>query len=116
MSERKTVCVDFDGVIADYHGWKGEKHLDPPKKGAKEFLKALYATHEVVILTTRNPVGVLSWFYAQGLQQYITEVTDQKVQAVAYVDDRGVCFEDDYDATLAKVLDFKTYWEKEDES
>ena len=33
------VCVDFDGVIAKYDGYRGDEHYGEPIKGAKEFLE-----------------------------------------------------------------------------
>jgi hypothetical protein len=40
----KHVCVDFDGVLAEYTGWKGPDHLGAPRAGAKHFLGIIYLT------------------------------------------------------------------------
>ena len=37
----KHVYVDFDGVLAEYDGWKGPEHLGAPRPGAKEFLEEI---------------------------------------------------------------------------
>ena len=53
---KKTVCVDLDGVLAEYDGWKGVDHIGKPIAGAQEFLRRLREKYDVVIFTTRcNP-------------------------------------------------------------
>lgn len=53
---KKTICVDLDGVLADYDGWKGIDHIGDPIEGAKEFLEKLKKDYIVSIFTTRcNP-------------------------------------------------------------
>ena|SRR5579871_1432217 len=37
----KTVCVDYNGVLDTYTGWRGPDYFYPPRKGAREFLQAL---------------------------------------------------------------------------
>ncbi len=39
---RRTIAVDFDGVIAEYDGWKGRGVLGPPRKDVVEALQELY--------------------------------------------------------------------------
>ena len=57
---KKSICVDVDGVLAQYNTWKGVRHIGTPIPGAKEFLEALSEEFEVVIYTTRmNPE--LNW-------------------------------------------------------
>ena len=59
---RPLVCVDLNGILDSYAGWKHPEHWDPPRPGARDFLAAL-ASHgfDVVIFTTRHPAGVRSW-------------------------------------------------------
>ena len=59
---QKTVSVDFDGVLSDFRGWRGEKELDPPLPGAIEWLSTLVKSgHIVIIHTFRNPELIDSW-------------------------------------------------------
>lgn len=30
MSTKGWIAVDLDGTLAEYHGWKGERHIGPP--------------------------------------------------------------------------------------
>ncbi len=51
---KKTVCVDLDGVLADYSkGWQGIDIIGDPIPGAVEFTKELTKFANVVVYTTR---------------------------------------------------------------
>jgi hypothetical protein len=50
---KKTIAVDLDGVLAEYHEWKGLDVFGPPLPGARLFLIELRKVGEVVIYTTR---------------------------------------------------------------
>lgn len=50
---KKSVCVDFDAVIATYDKWRGEDHFGEPRPGIAEFLEELSKIARVVIFTTR---------------------------------------------------------------
>ena len=39
--DRPIVCVDLDGVLNDYDGWKGADYFHPPRPGAREFSQQL---------------------------------------------------------------------------
>ena len=53
-SHHPTICVDLNGVLDIYTGWKHEKHWDPPRPGAGEFLRDLNERgFRVVVFTTR---------------------------------------------------------------
>ena len=34
---KNTVCVDLDGTLAKYDGWKGLEHIGEPIDGSVEF-------------------------------------------------------------------------------
>jgi hypothetical protein len=56
----KTVCVDLDGVLAAYSGWKGIEHIGDPLPGAVEFTHAVAEFARVLVYTSRcrsNPGG-----------------------------------------------------------
>ncbi len=36
--KERIVSIDFDGVLSQYDGWKGEKITGVPIVGAKEFI------------------------------------------------------------------------------
>lgn len=54
MKEKKNVCVDLDGVLAHYNGWRGVAHIGDPLPGALELVKALAEKYNVLIFTGRT--------------------------------------------------------------
>lgn len=95
MSKNRTVCVDFDGTIHKYTGWKGLGVLDEPIPGAVEFVNKLYEQYKIVIWTCRLDYhgNVTRWLEKYGFK-YDELLTEEKitpkVKAVAYIDDRAV--------------------------
>ena len=61
MTEKPIVCVDFDGVLNDYEGWRGPNYMYKPLPGTKEFLKKLSEKYTVGIFSTRDPFRLRQW-------------------------------------------------------
>ena len=108
----KTICVDFDGVLAQYTGWKGPDHVGEPMPGVLEFLYKLSIDYQVVIHTTRQYPGVWDWLVKHNLQGYISGVTSTKVPAVAYIDDRAICFNGSFVDALEILANFNPHWKE----
>jgi hypothetical protein len=107
------VCVDFNGVLDSYSGWRGPAHFDPPRPGAREFLESLVARgYEIVVFTTRYADDVWNWLDAFDMRGLVSEVTDRKPAAHVFVDDRAVCFRGDFAATLVEIDRFSAHWER----
>ena len=101
---KKTVCVDLDGVLADYRdGWQGLENIGVPIKGAVAFTRELAKFAEVVIYTTRccENLGrgrtiaelrglVQAWLDKHGFHYQDIYVGQGKPIAEAYIDDRAV--------------------------
>ena len=107
----KHVCVDFDGVLAEYTGWKGPDHLGDPRPGAKHFLQMVVDQGmKVIILTTRDPDAVHTWLIDHAMHDLVDRVTRQKPPAIAYLDDRAICFRGNFVEAYANIMHFKPYW------
>lgn len=113
MTAKPNICVDFDGVLNNYKGYKGSDELYEPSTGAKEFLQKLSEKYTVVILSARTPAKIYDWLIEHDLSQYVCDVTRTKPGAVAYIDDRALRFEGNYDKVLYELERFQTHWEKE---
>lgn len=106
-----TVAVDFDGVIHAYsRGWQDGSIYDGPVSGAFEALRTLMQTYAVFVHTTREPASAGRWIAQQSgimtawhddettLPEFWNDrdcilVTRRKLPAVAYIDDRGIRFQ-----------------------
>ena len=113
MTTKPNICVDFDGVLNNYKGYKGSDELYEPSTGAKEFLQKLSEKYTVIILSARTPAKIYDWLIKYDLSQYVCDVTRTKPGAVAYIDDRALRFDGNYDKVLYELERFKTHWEKE---
>ena len=115
-SDMRTVCVDFDGVLNTYTGWKGEGELFEPQAGAEDFLVSLVTYgYRVVIFTTRPSERVWEWLCRYDINDFVDDVTSVKPPATAYIDDRSICFKGSYQAVLEELDGFKTWWEVSNE-
>jgi hypothetical protein len=104
----RTVAVDFDGVLHSYtSGWTGYRPLDGPEPGALAFVEGLIGSgYAVVVMSSRadHPAGVAGirgWLAEHGFPAL--RVTNLKVAAVAYIDDRGVGYRGTFDGIAGEV-------------
>ncbi len=111
--DRPIACVDFNGVLDSYTGWKGPLHFDPPRPGVREFLVALRERgFAVVVFTTRFADDVWQWLREHQLADLVSDVTDRKPAAHVFVDDRAVCFRGNFVDTLREIDAFAAHWEE----
>lgn len=120
-----TYSIDFDGVIHAYsQGWKDGTIYDEPLEKALYSIERLMEFGSVFILTTRNAKQVARWI--ERTSQYSIDcttrtprdwlgrpkpfwnkrgvllVTNRKLAADIYIDDRGYHFEN-WDNTLSDL-------------
>lgn len=110
-SKKLNVCVDFDGVLNDYEGWRGPNYMYSPRPGAREFLLTLQEDYTVIIFSVRDPWRLREWLEYYNMPY--DKLASKKVSAVAYIDDRALRFEGNYNKVLYDLKNFKTHWEKE---
>jgi hypothetical protein len=102
------VCLDLDGVLAQYNGWEGPDKIGPPIPGALDFAWSLAEIADIIIFTSRcsldasgdappsrlSPrelrIRIIDW-----LEKYKFPYTDVytgqgKPHAAAFIDDRAV--------------------------
>ena len=116
---KKTVVFDFDGVIHSYtSGWKGEGVIpDPPVPGIKEAINEIRAAgYEVVVVSTRcasvqGHGAVRAWLLDNGIQ--VDAVKMEKPPAIAYIDDRAICFDGNSEGLLNKISSFEPWYAKQ---
>lgn len=108
MPKRKTIALDFDGPVHSYlSGWTGEIPVDPPVRGAREFIAAQRAAgtrvvvHTCRALTPRGLQGTIDWLARHGIE--VDEVTATKPHANVYIDDRAHRFDGDWSKAAAAI-------------
>ena len=106
----KTILVNLDGVLNTYDGNYIENQIPPIKKDAEKFLEKISKNYRVIIFSTRKPKLILNWLKENNLQKYISDVTNTKLPAFAYIDDRCINFSGNYDEIINKLQNFKPYW------
>ena len=116
----RTVVFDFDGVIHSYtSGWKGETNIpDPPVPGIQEALKEIHdAGYEVVVVSARcktvlGRMAIENWLDMYGMTQEVDKVCKEKPPAIAYIDDRAICFDGHPETLLKKIQNFQPWYKK----
>lgn len=109
----RRICIDLNGVLDTYQGWQGTVTWHSPRPGAREFLHKLRKSgFEIVVLSARDPEDARQWLAEHGMIDLVDLVTDRKVAAHAYVDDRAICFRGDFDETLAQIVGFTPHWQR----
>ena len=118
---KQTVVFDFDGVIHSYKsGWRGANIIpDPPVPGiGKAITDIREAGYEVVVVSTRctEPAGygaVRAWLMDNGIE--VDAVLTEKPPAIAYIDDRAICFDGHPEKLLGRIKAFVP-WNKSSET
>lgn len=118
------IAVDFDGVIAEYDGWKGRGVFGKPIEGVSDAIAILMEQGcEVMVYTCRSEIDeVVQYLKKHEIPySYINHCPENdknnlhpaKQYADVYIDDRGIRFEGKWDDDfISAVLDFKPWGKK----
>ncbi len=114
------ICIDFDGTIAQYDGWKGVGIFGEPIKGVKEALRNLEkAGKKIIVYTTRGEVNSISQYLKEHdiPYDYINPAPknnshmSRKPIADVYIDDRAIQFPGEWTAEFVqRVIDFEPWY------
>lgn len=109
VSVKKTICLDFDGVIHSYNsGWQGEKKIsDSPVYGARESINRLREMGNTVLVHScrcRSKIG------RSAIEKYLKKhdimvdaICEHKPQADYYVDDNAIKFDGVWDEVVEQI-------------
>lgn len=107
---KQTICIDFDATICSYDGWGDGTIRGTPIPGAMDaMLNLINRGYKVVILSARPREQIVPWLTEHWpFKMYpAPEVTNTKIPAIAYVDDRAVRFENNWPQIL-ELFPFKS--------
>lgn len=107
---RRTIAIDFDGVLHQYNGFKGEDVFNEPLPLARERVEQLLARgHEVVVFTTRQSALVRGWLQRYNFPE--VSVTNVKQPFWIIIDDRALRFEGEWaQLSVADIERAEPYW------
>jgi len=104
-TQKPRVCVDLDGVLAQYDKWKGVDHFGDPVPGALAFAKQLAKVASITVFTSRcaqdvlegsriTPgqlrIKVIEWLEKHQFPYTDVYIGQGKPRAAAFIDDRAV--------------------------
>jgi len=107
---RKKILLDLDGVLNIYNGNYEHDKIPAIKEGAKEFIEKLNQNFDLYLFTTREKKLSEQWLKDNNLNKYFKDITNIKIPAYLYIDDRCICFNGNYDKLLSEIDNFKVYW------
>lgn len=128
--ERKSVAVDFDGVLHQWDGeWRGHHVIQgQPIPGAIEWLHTVLQTYDVFIFTTRAATfrgryAIRLWLREHALDGWDDTwhdgpilglrrvlVTNRKRRALIYVDDRSFRFDGINYPSINRIRSLRPWW------
>ncbi len=112
LPRQRVICIDFDGVIYQNMKYQGTAILNgSPVPGVVAALEELSKTSKIIINSSRFEVdeglkAVREWMINNGMDY---ELSKYKPTADIYVDDRGVCFNGDWQATIEEIKGFRQW-------
>lgn len=107
---KKTILIDLDGVLNTYKGRYDENYIEPISDGAYDFLKELSTQYKLIIFTSRNILLTSKWIIENGLENYISNVTNVKEPAYLIIDDRCISFNGNFTELKYKIDKFKVWY------
>jgi hypothetical protein len=113
---RRTIAVDFDGVISEYDGWKGPGVLGAPRTDVVQVLSTLRQEGWKIVVHTTRAEGEIEDFLKQHAIPFdeINCNSDYrtggaKPVADVYWDDRAVRYSGDAHEDLQIIRSFRTW-------
>jgi adenylylsulfate kinase len=117
---RLTIAVDFDGVIANYDGWKGIDVLGEPRLDVIKALEELRKDGwKIIVHTTRASEHIRPYLVSADVPfDEINTNADyqncgQKPVATVYWDDRALRYSGDAARDLSDIRNFRTWSERQ---
>ena len=123
----KTICIDFDGTIAHYDGYKGQGVFGCPIAGVRETLQKLHEAGCILIIYTTRGEEIdivnylerfkIPWDYINFNHLQYSYMNQGKQIADVYIDDRALRFNVCWNEVFLKqILNFKPWYKQEEQN
>jgi len=121
LKKSRVYAFDFDGVIAEYEGFKGATHTGKPIDEVVKAIRILKNNgHKILVHSTRgyellkrycNENDIPVDYYNRNPE--LEGENPGKPIASVYIDDRAICYKGQTAEELVEELEaFKAYWQK----
>ncbi|MCD5382424.1 MAG: hypothetical protein LR017_03915 [Candidatus Pacebacteria bacterium] len=119
--KKRSYAFDFDGVIAQYNGFKGSHHAEAPIAEVVQAMRLLKEEgHTTIVHSTRGTDFLKEYCESHDIPaDYYNEnptlegENPGKPIAYVYVDDRAVCYKgQSAEDLVAEIQNFKAYWQE----
>lgn len=118
------ICFDLDGVVHGYtDGYQDGTLYDDPMPGSKELIDRLKENYEIVIFTSRLKSELKGYYSSTDFNSvkewldkhniYYDHITNHKVPAIAYIDDRAIEFRGDWNYVEKRIEELDSSTKKE---
>lgn len=119
MARKQTIVLDFDGVIHPYtRGWQDGSIYDEPLPSCGQKLQQLLHNYNLAIVSTRAAEQIVVWMQEKFPEiacelippgevfwnkEGVIGVSNYKIAAAVYIDDRALRFRSWHDITEANL-------------
>lgn len=119
MKKTYTYAFDFDGVIAEYRGFKGRTHVGRPIREVVRAIKILKKHgHKILVHSTRSAKVLERYCEKHKIPvDYYNDNPEIEVDnpgkqaAYVYIDDRAICYKGQKaEELVSEVENFRVYW------
>jgi len=119
----KIIAIDFDATISKYDGFKGIGIFGEPITNAAWAIRKFREMGAIVVIhTCRREVNLIADYLTKHeiFFDYINfspenkkqKLSDSKISADVYIDDKGVSFRGDWKNTYFEVVNFVNWYKK----
>jgi adenylylsulfate kinase len=116
QEREQSIAVDFDGVVAEYDGWKGATVLGSPRKDVLRVLHTLRSEGwKIIIHTTRSASEISEYLVRHNIphdeinQNSSYQNGGPKPVATIYWDDRALRYSGDALEDLKQIRSYRTW-------
>ena len=118
---RRALCIDFDGVISSYGGFKGRGVFGSPIENVRYYLQKFRDEGwRLIVHTSRGELGLIEEyllrekipfdFINHNPDNEKFQLSDVKPVAHVYIDDRAITFDGDWGGIYSKISGKDPEW------